>query len=392
MNLSYLMILAGSAAVVVSFTTAVFAAEPASGSGQTLVYFGTYTGPNSKGIYVSKLDPATGQLSTPELAAEVSSPSFVALHPSRRFLYAVNEVSNFNGKKTGAVSAFSIDAKSGKLKLLNQQPSGGDGPCHLMVDSTGKNVLVANYGGGSCCLLPIGADGRLGPSTAFDQHRGSSSNRERQSGPHAHGAYFDAGNRFAFVPDLGLDQVLIYRFDPANGSLTANDPAFGSVPPGSGPRHLAFHPSGKYAYVINEMLCTISAFTYDSGRGALEPLQTVSTLPEGQKVLPSYSTAEIEIHPSGKFLYGSNRGHNSLAVFAVDSSTGKLTAIQNQPSGGKTPRGFGIDPSGRYLIAGAQDSDVVASFKIDQDTGRLSMIDQKVQVGSPVCVRFLHLD
>ena len=299
-------------------------AESAAGQRETLVYFGTYTGAKSKGIYLSRLDLATGTLSTPELAGEAVSPSFLAIHPTRRFLYAVNEVSNFAGKKSGAVTAFAIEAGTGKLARLNQQPSGGDGPCHLNVDATGKYVLIANYGGGSCAAFPVGADGQLGPASAFVQHEGSSVNRQRQQGPHAHGAYLAPDNRFAFVPDLGLDKVLVYAFDTARGSLTPNEPAFGAVPPGSGPRHLTFHPNGKHVYVINEMLCTITAFAYDPERGSLDARQTISTLPRGESVRRGDSTAEIEVHPNGKFLYGSNRGHDTIAVFSIQPDTGAL--------------------------------------------------------------------
>ena len=275
------------------------AATPSLDQGQCWVYFGTYTGEKSKGIYVSRLDLATGKLTEPELAGEATSPSFVAVHPSGSFLYAVNEVSRFAGKRSGAVSAFAIDAKTGALSLLNQQPSGGDGPCHVNVDHSGKDVLVANYGGGSCSVFRLQSDGRLEASSAFIQHRGSSANQQRQGGPHAHGIYLDPKNRFAFVPDLGLDRIQIYKFDPAQGSLTPNDPPFATVAPGSGPRHLAFDPAGQHVYVISEILCTVTAFNYDSDRGRFEQFQTISTLPEGVNVLPSYSTAEIAVHPSG---------------------------------------------------------------------------------------------
>ena len=368
---------------------ALFAASADKASAEsTLVYFGTYTGPKSQGIYVSRLDLGTGRLTEPELAGAVASPSYVAIHPNRQFLYSVNEVNTFQGQKTGAVSAFAIESQTGKLTLLNQQSSGGGGPCHLNVDRTGKDVLVANYGGGSCAVLPIDKDGQLGKATAFIQHHGTSVKKQRQEGPHAHGIYLDAHNRFAFVPDLGLDKVMIYKFDPTAGTLTPNDPPFASLAPGSGPRHLAFHPSGQYAYVISEMLCTVTAFRYDPDRGSLEPMQTVSTLPAGQQVRPSFSTAEIEVHPNGRFLYGSNRGHDTIAVFAIDPTTGKLTPIQHEPTQGKTPRGFSIDPTGRYLLAGNQDSDTVVGFRIDADTGRLSPTGQTVRVGSPVCVKF----
>ncbi len=349
---------------------------------ETRVYFGTYSSPKSKGIYVSRLDSQTGRLTPPELAAEAASPSFLALHPSRPLLYAVNEAGG-----TGGVSAFSIDRSSGKLTFLNQQSSGGGAPCHLNVDATGRFVLIANYTGGSCAVFPIETDGRLAPSSAFVQHRGSSVNRQRQSAPHAHGIYLDPQNRFAFVPDLGLDKVLIYKFDAARGLLEPNDPAFGEVPPGSGPRHLALHPNGQHAYVINEMLCTITGFACDLQRGSLAPGQTVSTLRPGESVQPGWSTAEIEVHPNGKFLYGSNRGQDTIAVFSIDHATGDLNLVQHVATG-RTPRGFGIDPSGRFLIVGGQDSDTVSGFVIDAETGRLSPTGQTVEVGKPVCVKF----
>jgi 6-phosphogluconolactonase len=357
-----------------------------------LTYFGTYTGAKSKGIYVSQLDLATGQLSTPELAAESASPSYLAIHPNHHYLYAVNETGNFGGKKSGAVTSFAIDPLTGKLLVMNQQPSGGDGPCHVNVDHSGKDVLVANYGSGSCSVFPVQKDGRLAPASAFMQHHGSSVNKSRQEGPHAHGIYPDPLNRFVFVADLGLDEILSYKFDPNHGTLMPNDPPFATVAPGSGPRHLAFHPTGRYAYVISEMACTITAFQYDASQGRLESFQTVSTLPEGVSVLPSYSTAEIHMHPNGKFVYGSNRGHNTIAVFGIDQATGRLTPVEHQSTQGKTPRGFGIDPTGHYLIAGNQDSDTVVGFRIDPNSGRLTPTGQTVQVGAPVCVEFLPLD
>src|SRR5216117_1598826 len=331
-----------------------------------LVYIGTYTGAKSKGIYVARFDPASGRLGAPELAAESVSPSFLAIHPNQRFLYAANETGDFAGKKSGAVSAFVIDSHSGKLTPLNQQPSGGDGPCHLAVDKTGKTVLVANYGGGSVEAVPIKPDGSLDAPTSFIQHRGSSVDKQRQEGPHGHFITSDAANRFALVCDLGLDKVVVYKFDPANSSLVANDPPSASVAPGSGPRHLAFHPGGRYAYVINEMKCTMTAFSYDPARGELKEVQNLSTLPGGETLKPNYSTAEVEAHPSGKFLYGSNRGHDSIVVFAIDEQTGKLARVENTSTQGKTPRSFGLDPGGRYLLAANQDSDNVVAFRIDQ--------------------------
>jgi 6-phosphogluconolactonase len=357
--------------------------------GELMVFFGTYTGAKSKGIYVSRLNLGTGILSEPKLAAEIVSPSFLALSPDHSFLYAVNEVGSFAGKKSGAVSAFAIDQRTGALKLLNQQPSGGGGPCHLIVDRSGKNVLVANYGGGSVSVFPLAANGSLGEATAFVQHQGSSVNQQRQRAPHAHGIYVDAGNRFAFVPDLGTDRIFVYKFDAAKGTLAPGDPPFATLSPGSGPRHFAFHPNSRNAYVINELLCTITAFNYDPDRGRLEEIQTISTLPEGQAVSPSISTAEIEVHPSGNFLYGSNRGHDTIALFAIDQERGTLRLVQHEPTRGKTPRNFAIDPTGLYLLAANQNSDSVVVFRIDIATGRLAATGHSIEVGAPVCVQFM---
>jgi len=363
------------------------ATQPA--SGELRFYIGTYTGAKSKGIYMSRLDLSSGKLATPELAAETASPSFLAIHPNRRFLYAVGEVANFGGKKSGAVSAFSINPETGKLTLLNQQSSVGDGPCHLVVDNAGKNVLVANYGGGSVAALPIKADGSLSEASAFIQHQGSSVNQQRQKEPHGHSINLDAANKFAFAADLGLDKVLIYKFDPTKGGLVPNDPAFAMVKPGAGPRHFAFHPKGRSAYVINEMDCTLTAFSYDPQRGELKETQTISTLPPQESVKSGYSTAEVQVHPSGKFVYGSNRGHDSIVAFAIDESTGKLTHIENEPTQGKTPRNFAIDPTGAYLLAENQGSDTIVVFRIDPATGQLNPTGNKVEAPVPVCIKFI---
>ncbi len=365
-------------------------ARAAASGGEMLVYFGTYTGKKSKGIYVSRFNPKTGALGAPELAAEAASPSFLAVHPTGRFLYSVNEVDNTKDKPAGGVSAFRIDAATGKLTPLNQQSSGGAGPCHLVVDKAGRNVLVANYGGGSVAVLPVNKDGSLKEASAFVQHKGSSVNRSRQEAPHAHGIYLDSANRFAFVPDLGLDRLVAYRFDSSRGTLAANAPAFAPVTPGSGPRHFAFTPNGNFAYVINEILCTATAFGYDSKRGALAELQTISTLPDGESVKPGYSTAELFAHPSGKFLYGSNRGHDSIVSYSIDGKSGTLTHLANTPTQGKVPRGFGIDPSGRWLLAANQNSDSVVVFEVDLSNGRLTPTGRSVEVGAPVSVVFVR--
>ncbi len=362
-------------------------AEPTRSGGSMLVYIGTYTGAKSKGIYVSRFDPATGRLTPPELAAETMSPSFLALRPGGRFLYAVGEATNLGGKRGGAVSAFSLDAKTGKLTLLNHQPSGGAGPCHLAVDQTGKCLLVANYGSGSIAALPIQADGALGEPGAVIQHHGSSVNPQRQAGPHAHFILPDPANRFALTCDLGLDQVLVYRLDPAKAGLVANDPPFAAVKPGAGPRHLAFHPSGRFVFVINEMGSTLTAFAYDAQRGALKELQTLSTLPEG--FAGKSTCAEVQVHPSGNFVYGSNRGHDSLAVFGFDPASGKLTCREHQSTQGKNPRHFALDPTTQWLLAENQDSDSIVVFRVDPKTGRLSPAGQSVSVGTPVCAVFV---
>jgi 6-phosphogluconolactonase len=364
---------------------------PASGAkkkaGNMLVYVGTYTGGESKGIYIFRMDGATGMLTPAGFGPETSNPSFLAIHPNHRFLYAVNEVDNFNGTKAGGVTAFSIEPKSGALALLNQQSSRGTGPCYIATDREGKNVLVANYGGGSVAVLPVGADGRLGEATAFVQHQGSSADRSRQEGPHAHSINLDAANRYAFAADLGLDKILVYRFDPARGSLAPNDPPFASVAPKSGPRHFAFHPNGRYAYVINEMASTVTAFSYDARHGALKDLQTLSTLPQGFS--GNNSTAEVRVSPDGHFLYGSNRGHNSIAIFAINPESGTLTPAGHVSSGGKTPRNFSIDPSGTFLLAAHQDSDTIVVFRIDPQTGGLTPTGQTLSVPKPVCVKFM---
>jgi len=351
------------------------------------VYVGTYTQGKSQGIYRFSMDLSSGKLTPAGVVKVGDSPSFLAIHPNHRFLYAVNEVGNFGGQKSGGVSAFAIDAKSGDLTLLNQQPSRGDGPCHLAIDKDGKCVVVANYGGGSVAALPVQADGRLQPATAFIQHQGASANPRRQEGPHAHCILLDDGHRLAFAADLGLDKVLIYRFDAAKGTLTPHDPPAASVAAGSGPRHIVLHPNGRYAYVINELSSTVTAFRYDGRKGSMETLQTLSTLPQGFS--GNNSTAEIAVHPSGKYVYGSNRGHDSIVIYTVDEGPGRLTLVGHQPTEGKTPRNFAIDPTGAYLLAANQDSDSIVVFRIDAKTGQLQPTGQKLEVPMPVCVEMM---
>jgi 6-phosphogluconolactonase len=352
------------------------------------VYIGTYTGPKSKGIYQMRLDLATGALSAAEVAAETTNPTFLAIHPNRRFLYAVSEVGGPKGKTDAAVSAFAIAPDTGALTFLNKQSTRGEGPCYVAVDKAGKNALAANYGSGSVCVLPIGQDGCLAEATASIQHTGSGPNPKRQQGPHAHSINLDPTGRFALAADLGLDKILIYRFDSTKGTLAPNDPAAASVAPGAGPRHLAFHPNGRFAYVINEMANTVTAFGWDASRGAFDELQSVPTLPadwQGQS-----TTAEVQVHPSGRFLYGSNRGHDSIAVFAVGDD-GRLTPRGHQPTQGKNPRNFGIDPTGAWLLAANQNSDTVVVFRIDPATGGLTPTGAPAAVPSPVCVKFVPM-
>ncbi len=358
--------------------------------GKFLVYVGTYTKDKSKGIYAYHFDAATGDLKELGLAAAVDNPSFVTIHPNGKNLYAVSESSSVPEKRSGFVTAFTIDKVSGKLTKLNDVPAGGGGPCHLVVDKTGKTLLVANYGTGSVASFPINADGSLKPAATIDQHKGSSVDKQRQGGPHAHSVNLSKDNRFLVVGDLGLDQVMVYKLDAANSTITANDPPFTKVAPGSGPRHFNFHPSGKYGYVINEMALTVTAFQWEAKKGVLKEIQTISTLPSDAD-RKGASTAEVLVHPSGKWLYGSNRGHNTIALFNINQADGKLTAVDHTSSQGKVPRNFRIDPTGNYLFAGNQNTDNMVLFRIDQTNGKLTPMGKQVEVGAPVSIRFLEL-
>jgi 6-phosphogluconolactonase len=358
--------------------------------GAQFVYLGTYTGQKSKGIYLAKFDPATGKLTAPELAAETKNPTFLALDPNRPVLYAVNEVTDFDKKGDGAVSAFRVDPTTGKLTFLNQQSSGGAGPCHLAVAQTGKCLLTANYGSGSIAALPIEPEGRLREPSVSIQHHGSSVNPQRQEGPHAHFITWDPANRLVLTCDLGLDQVLIYKLDPEGTLLAPNDPPFFSTKAGSGPRHLAFQPDGRRFYLISELSSTLSACSYDSRHGELSEVQTVSTLPESFK--GANTCAEVQVHPSGKFVYASNRGHDSIAVFQVEQDTGMLKLVQHQSTQGKTPRHFSLDPSAKWLLAENQDSNTIVVFGVDPQSGRLEPTGVSQSLGSPVCAVFRPQD
>ncbi len=374
--------------IILSLVTATLAKE--SPKNKYLLFVGTYTEKESKGIYAYRYDAASSELTSLGVAAETTNPSFLAIDPSRRFLYAVNEIQNYKGASSGAVSAFAIDHQSGTLSLLNQVASRGADPCYIAFDETGKYALVANYTGGSVAVFPVQADGHIGESSAFIQHQGSSVNKERQEGPHAHWIETTTDNRFAIAVDLGLDELLVYRFDARTGSLTANDPPYAKLDPGAGPRHLAFHPNDKFAYVANELQSSITTFTYDGSRGALHKLTTVTTLPKG--FTGSNDTAEIKAHPSGKFLFASNRGHDSIAVFSIDSHTGALTLVDHVPTQGKTPRNFEIDPTGKLLFVANQDTDSIVVFRINPNNGRLTPTGQTLHVPAPVCLKFMSAE
>jgi 6-phosphogluconolactonase len=360
-----------------------------SGGSPYLVYVGTYTTKQtSKGIYAYRFDSTTGQLTSIGLAAESTDPSFVAVHPNGKYLYAVNEIGDFNGAKSGAVSSFAIDRKSGTLKLLNQVSTHGAGPCYVSLDKSGRFLLVANYDGGSVATFVIQNDGSLSLVKGFVQHSGSGVDKERQEAPHAHWIGVSPDNRFALVADLGLDDVMVYKLDDVRGGLTPNSPPFAEVKPGSGPRHLAFHPNGKFAYLVSEMSSTVTAFSYSAQKGSLSALQTLPMLPKDYSGVRE--AAEIVVHPSGKFLYASNRGSaNSIAAYKIDASKGTLTAAGEFSTKGKIPRNFVIDPTGQFLLAANEDSGNIVVFRIDAATGALTPTGQVEEVPAPVCITFV---
>jgi 6-phosphogluconolactonase len=353
-----------------------------------LLYIGTYTNTKSKseGIYIYRFNAGTGEMKPAGVAKLDSSPSFLAIDAKRKFLYAVNEVGEFNGQKNGGVTAFAIDQKTGDLKQLNQQHAPGV-PCHVSVHPSGKFVLIADYGGGNAAIYPVKVDGSLGPASDVAQHPNvvKGGDPKRQTQPHAHCIMVSSTGEYAFVPDLGLDKVMIYRLDNNLGKLLKHGEAV--LKPASGPRHFTFHPNDKYAYVINELNSTVTAFAYGKLGGTLREIQTISTLPEGFSGT-SYC-ADIHIHPTGKYLYGSNRGHDSIVAYAIDSKTGKLTLIGHESVGGKWPRNFALDPTGRYLLVANQNTDNIVVLGIDVATGKLKPTGQQITIGAPVCLQFI---
>jgi 6-phosphogluconolactonase len=353
----------------------------------SMVYVGTYTGQGSDGIYAYRFNPDNGDLRKVGLVAITDNPSFLTIDSAGRFLYAVNELDSFENKSSGAVSVFAINRETGELDLLQQINSLGAAPAHLSLDKSGRYLMVANYNGGNVAVFPVKRDGLLGLRTSLIQDSGSSVNPDRQAGPHAHFIRVANDNKFAMVADLGIDQVLVFRFDSNTGSLTPADSGIVKLKPGSGPRHIAFSPSGKHTYVLNELTSTVTTFSYEPETGRMLEKQTISALPKNFSGINT--AAEIVTDAKGKFLYVSNRGDNSIGLFSINSNDGILTPVEWISSGGKIPRNFEIDPTGQWLIAANQDSDNLVLFRIDQATGRLIQTAQTTGVNSPVCIRFI---
>lgn len=355
---------------------------------ETLVYVGTDTGGDSRGIYVASLDETTGELSPPRLAAAIGNPGFLAVHESRPLIYSVAGSRAADGSWREEVAAFSVQA-DGRLALLNTRPSEGSGPCHIAIDASGRVLLLANYGGGNVVSYPIRDDGSLGPAASTVRHQGSGVHPQRQQQPHPHAIYPDPTRTRAYAPDLGIDKVMIYRLDAASGRLSPNEPAYAATEPGGGPRHLAFHPDGRHAYVALELTSRVASYRVDAATGALQHVDTRSTLPAGASA-DGNTAAEILVHPDGRFLYVSNRGHDSIAVFAIDPQTGALRFVDATPSGGRTPRSFGLVPGGRFLVAANQNGGNLTVFRIDAERGTLSPTGQELRIDRPKHVRFLR--
>jgi 6-phosphogluconolactonase len=362
------------------FVTPLLSAVPARAADpELLTFIGTYTRDDSKGIYSMRFDTGSGKLTPPQLAVETQNPSFLALHPNGRFLYACGEAGE------GTVNSFAIDRAAGKLKMINSRPTKGSSPCHLVVDATERNLLVVNYGTGSTIVYRVNADGALGEETAFVQHAGSSVNERRQKGPHAHSVNLSKNNRYAVVADLGTDEFIVYAFDAAKGSLARHSAA--KVKGGSGPRHFSFHPTYRYAFGLNEMGSSVTAFRWSEDKGQLDEIATTTTLPSG--FMGENNCAEILVHPTGKFVYASNRGHNSIAVFECNAASGAVTLVDHTPTQGEIPRNFRLTPDGKWLIAANQNSANVVVFAVDSSSGKLKPNGQTARVAFPVCIKFL---
>jgi 6-phosphogluconolactonase len=357
---------------------------------QSILYIGGYTQTAEQGIVVYQFNTETGELTLRSVAAGVANPSYLTVSPDKKVLYAVNEIHNYQGQRSGAISAYAIDPDTGDLCFLNQQPSMGVSPCYVTVDATGSIAYLANYSSGTAAVYPIQPDGSLAPASAHVQHEGSGPNTRRQEGPHAHSINLDPTNTYVYVADLGIDKLMIYNVDADAGTLQPNDIPFIDIEPGSGPRHLTFHPTLPYMYLTNEMGNTIMVYAFDASTGNLELLQTVPSLPEGWE--GRNTTADIHIEPTGHFLYDSNRGHNSLVTFEIDAKTGLLTLIGHTPTRGKTPRSFVIHPEGRFLLVANQDTNNIVIFSLDPETGALTPTGYEISSYRPVCLKFLILD
>lgn len=350
------------------------------------LYVGTYTAGKSKGIYILEFNVNTGGLIQKNFCAGIENPSFLVVNSNNKFLYAVSEIGNYKNQKSGGIYSYKIDQENNSLQFINSVSSNGAHPCHLTVDRNDKYVIAANYSDGNISVIKINDDGSLGERTDFVQHYGKSVNKSRQEAPHTHSVNIDASNKIVVAADLGIDKLMLYKFDDVNGKLNPTEQIYLETKPGAGPRHFTFHLNRKFAFVINELDCTITSLHFNPRDYLLEPIETVSTLPDDFK--GENTCADIHIHPNGKFVYGSNRGHDSIAVFSFDETNGKLSLIQHQSTLGKTPRNFTIDPSGKFLLAANQNSDSIIVFSIDQLTGKLYETNQKIEIPSPVCLLF----
>jgi 6-phosphogluconolactonase len=366
------------------FAATAIAGKPFSNK-DMLVYVGTYTSSGALGVYSLRFDASNGTLTDPRTVKGIVDPSFLTIDNKQRYLYAVNETLEFNRKPSGGVSAFSIDQKDGSIKFIDQVASMGGAPCNIILTRNGKFALVANYLGGNVAVFPVRDDGGLGESVSVAQHSGKGPNKDRQEAAHAHSITLDRDERYAIAADLGIDKLLIYKFDEKTGKLTAHSSY--EAAPGAGPRHFTFHPNGKHAYLINELDSTVSALAYSSGKGELEHLETISTLPPN--FTGTNSGADIHVSPSGNFLYASNRGHDSIVVYSIDPGSGKIAFVGHTPTGGKTPRNFAIDPTGKFLLAANQGSGSITVFSIDRDTGKLTSTGNKIDIPAPVCLKLI---
>lgn len=351
-------------------------------------FVGTYGTGTEGGIYFCRLDINSGEISLLKENRGIDNPSFLTVDSSNHFLFSVNETDKSEGSNGGFVSSFAIEQSDGSLKLINEQPTLGGSPCYIISDPADKFLLVTNYSGGSIVVFPILDGGNIGRNIGFIQNTGRSIDPDRQKSPHPHSIVLSPDSRFAFVPDLGLDKILIYRFDQERGNLGTNPIPYAPLKPGAGPRHFAFHPNHKFAYVINELNSTITGFRYKQMNGKLAEIQTIGTLPEGFQ--GENYCADIHIHPDGKYLYGSNRGHNSIACYIIDQSNGKLEMIGCTSSRGDWPRNFAIDPSGQFLLAANQRSNDIFTFRINNETGELTPTGFSIEINQPVCIRFLY--